>query len=61
MDSIKQGSTIVSATVNTDAASNSQDATSQFNSLNSALSTGTSIGGMQVESSSVVAVGGTIE
>lgn len=46
MNNIQQGSTNIDATVDTDAPSDSPEATQQFNSLQSTFSTGNSINGM---------------
>ena len=60
MMAIRQGSTIVDATLNTQAPTGSLEATNQFDSLTNSLSVGTSIGGMQVQQVQANVVGGSI-
>lgn len=60
ISTIQSGSVIVNGNANTGAQSDSNEATQQFNNLNSVLSTGGSIAGMPVQSSTVSVNGGSI-
>lgn len=60
LGTIASGSVVVNGNLNTDSQSDSNQATSQYNSLTSTLSTGGSIAGMPIQSSSVAVNGGQI-
>lgn len=61
ISSIESGSVIVNGNINTAALSNSDQAKQQYNKLSQSLSTGGTIAGMQIQSSSVSVNGGTVD
>lgn len=60
MTGIQQGSVIASGNININTPSNSNEASSYYSSLQNTVSSGGSIAGMQIQSSTVTVNGGTI-
>lgn len=60
MQNITSGSVVVVGNVSTNQQSNSNGAQTQFNNIQSALNNGSSIAGMQIISSNVQPIGGTL-